>query len=164
MSIKILFLHGLESNNQSSKVACMEGHGYKVDAPEMNYLDNPFLYAQTLEAVLDSKPDLIVGSSMGGYFAFHLGTHFKTNLLLLNPALPNRTFEPTIFQDGKERSTIWALIGKNDSIVDAIKNAQILTENGATISYGNHSHRTPLDVFDSFFIEVIKKIVLKNKI
>jgi hypothetical protein len=45
-------------------------------------------------------------------FAFHLGTHFKTNLLLLNPALHGRSFDPPIIKDGAEESRIWALVGK----------------------------------------------------
>jgi predicted esterase YcpF (UPF0227 family) len=153
--MKIIFLHGLESNNKSSKVTSMLNNGCQVHAPEMQYHSNLNLYSETLNFVLDYKPELIVGSSMGGYFAFHLGTHFKTNLLLLNPALHGRSFDPPIIKDGAEESRIWALVGKNDTVIDPVKNTQILNNFGSTVKLGDHGHRTPLDVFEPFFVEVI---------
>jgi hypothetical protein len=50
--MKIFFLHGLESNHQSSKVKHMREHGHDVLAPEMNYYDNEELYQQTLVDLL----------------------------------------------------------------------------------------------------------------
>jgi uncharacterized protein len=154
--MKIIFLHGLESNNQSSKVTSMLNQGFEVHAPEMPYHNNPNLYSETLNYVLDYKPELIVGSSMGGYFAFHLGTHFKTNLILLNPALHSRSFDPPILTDGTEKSRIWALIGEKDTVIDPVKNTQILNDVGATIEFGDHGHQTPKDIFESYFIKILK--------
>jgi len=160
--MKILFLHGLESNNQSSKVSCMKRYGHEVCAPEMNYKENQELYKKTLKTVKEIKPDLIVGSSMGGYYAYHLGTHYKTNLILLNPALPNRSFDPPILPDGIEKSNIWALIGKNDDVVDPIVNENILKRVGASIEIGNHGHRTPEDVFEPYFKKVLIDLGLNS--
>ena len=156
--MKILFLHGLKSNNQSSKVSSMREDGHEVLAPEMNYYDNKELYQQTLDKLLDFKPELIVGSSMGGYFAYHLGTHFSTNLLLLNPALPNRSIEPPILSNGNEKSTIWALVGENDNVVRPKENIEILKTSGAKVSVGQHEHRTPIEIFEPFFKEVLNDI------
>ena len=160
--MKILFLHGLESNNQSSKVSCMKRYGHEVCAPEMNYKENQELYKKTLKTVKEIKPDLIVGSSMGGYYAYHLGTHYKTNLILLNPALPNRSFDPPILPDGTEKSNIWALIGKNDDVVDPVANEKILKRVGASIEIGNHGHRTPEDVFEPYFKKVLIDLGLNS--
>lgn len=156
--MKIIFLHGLESNNQSSKVTSMLNHGFEVHAPEMHYHSNPNLYSETLNYVLDYKPELIVGSSMGGYFAFHLGTHFKTNLILLNPALHSRSFDPPILTDGAEKSRIWALVGENDTVIEPVKSTQFLNGVGATVKFGNHGHRTPKDVFEPYFIDILEII------
>src|SRR5210317_110736 len=98
--MKIFFLHGLESNHKSSKVDLIRASGHNVHAEYMDYKNVLDLYAKTLDSIIDFNPDLIVGSSMGGYFAYHLGTHYKTNLLLLNPALPNRSYDPPILSDG----------------------------------------------------------------
>jgi predicted esterase YcpF (UPF0227 family) len=156
--MKILFLHGLQSNNKSSKVSHMNGEGHEVMAPHMNYFDNEHLYRDTLEKLLAFEPELIVGSSMGGFFAYHLGTHFKTNLLLLNPALPKRSFDPQILPDGKEKSRIWAMVGKNDTDVPAKENIEILKRAGAKVQIGDHKHRTPIEVFKPFFNSVLKEI------
>jgi len=156
--MKILFLHGLQSNNKSSKVSHMNDEGHEVMAPHMNYFDNEHLYQETLKKLLEFEPELIVGSSMGGYFAYHLGTHFKTNLLLLNPALPNRSFDPPILRDGKEKSRIWAMVGKNDTDVPSKENIEILKRAGAKVQIGDHEHRTPIEVFKPFFNSVLKEI------
>ena len=160
--MKILFLHGLESNNQSSKVSSMKSYGHEVCAPEMNYKENQELYKKTLKTVKEIKPDLIVGSSMGGYYAYHLGTHYKTNLILLNPALPNRSFDPPILPDGIKKSNIWALIGKNDDVVDPVANENILERVGASVEIGNHGHRTPEDVFEPYFKKVLIDLGLNS--
>jgi len=153
--MKILFLHGLESNNKSSKVKCMLELGHEVLAPALNYFDNKNLYQETLDKLMKFEPDMIVGSSMGGYFAYHLGTHYETNLLLLNPALPYRSFDPPILPDGSEKSRMWALIGKNDDVVDPSLNKEILNGAGAMITIGDHAHRTPVKVFEPFFTRVL---------
>ena len=156
--MKILFLHGLQSNNKSLKVSHMNDEGHEVMAPHMNYFDNDKLFQETMDKLLAFEPELIVGSSMGGYFAYHLGTHYKTNLLLLNPALPNRSFDPPILPDGKEKSRIWAMVGKNDTDVPAKENIEILKRAGAKVQIGDHEHRTPIEVFKPFFNSVLKEI------
>ena len=156
--MKIFYLHGLESTNQSSKVDFMRSLGHDVHAEYMDYRKVLDLYKKTLNSIKDFRPDMMVGSSMGGYFAYHLGTHYKTNLLLLNPALPNRSFDPTILPDGIEKSKMWALIGKNDDLVDPVANEKILKGAGAVVSIGDHEHRTPTVVFEPFFNKVISEL------
>ena len=106
----------------------MRSLGHHVHAEYMDYKNVLDLYAKTLNSIYDFKPDMLVGSSMGGYFAYHLGTHYKSNLLLLNPALPYRSFDPPILPDGSEKSRMWALIGKNDDVVDPSLNKEILNK------------------------------------
>ena len=159
---RIFFIHGLESNNKSSKVDLMRSKGFDVVAPSMDYTTNDSLFYQTLEKVLEFQPHLIVGSSMGGYFASHIGTHYPTTLLLLNPALISRSFEPKIVPDGTEKSKIWALLGEQDDLISPIENFKILQNRGATIRMGKHGHRTPIEAFQGVFDELIKT-TLYNK-
>ena len=136
----------------------MRASGHNVHAEYMDYKNVLDLFAKTLDSIIDFDPDLIVGSSMGGYFAYHLGTHYKTNLLLLNPALPNRTFDPPILPDGIEKSKIWALLGENDDVVDPVANQKILKRAGAVVKIGDHEHRTPPLVFKPYFNFVLENI------
>ena len=156
--MKIFYIHGLESTQNSSKVDLMRSLGYDVHAEYMDYRNVSDLYEKTLNSIKDFKPFMIVGSSMGGYFAYHLGTHYKTNLILLNPALPNRTFDPPILPDGIEKSKIWALLGENDDVVDPVANEEILKRVGAKVQIGDHEHRTPPEIFKPFFMEVIAQL------
>jgi hypothetical protein len=156
---RIFFIHGLESNNKSSKVDLMVTKGFDVLAPSMDYTTNDLLFSQTLEKVLEFQPHLIVGSSMGGYFASHIGTHYSTTLFLLNPALISRSFEPKIVPDGTEKSEIWALLGEQDDLISPIQNFNILQNIGATIRMGKHGHRTPIEAFQGVFEELIKEMV-----
>jgi len=156
---RIFFIHGLESNNKSSKVDLMVTKGFDVLAPSMDYTTNDSLFSQTLEKVLEFQPDLIVGSSMGGYFAHHIGTHYPSTLLLLNPALISRSFEPKIVPDGVEKSEVWALLGEQDELISPIENFKILQNMGATIRMGKHGHRTPIEAFQNVFDELIKDMV-----
>ena len=153
---RIFFIHGLESNNKSSKVDWMQSKGFDVLAPSMDYITNDILFSQTLEKVLEFKPHLIVGSSMGGYFAHHIGTHYPSTLLLLNPALISRSFEPKIVPDGAEKSEVWALLGEQDDLISPIENFKILQNMGAIIRMGRHGHRTPIEAFQGVFEELIK--------
>jgi len=156
---RIFFIHGLESNNKSSKVDLMVTKGFDVLAPSMDYTTNDSLFSQTLEKVLEFQPDLIVGSSMGGYFAHHIGTHYPSTLLLLNPALISRSFEPKIVPDGTQKSEVWALLGEQDELISPIENFKILQNMGATIRMGKHGHRTPIEAFQGVFEELIKEMV-----
>jgi pimeloyl-ACP methyl ester carboxylesterase len=153
---RIFFIHGLESSNKSSKVVWMQSKGFDVLAPSMDYTTNDSLFSQTLEKVLEFQPHLIVGSSMGGYFAHHIGTHYPSTLLLLNPALISRSFEPKIVPDGAEKSEVWALLGEQDDLISPIENFKILQNMGATIRMGKHGHRTPIKAFQGVFEELIK--------
>ena len=64
--------------NKSSKVDLMQSKGFDVLAPIMDYTTNDSHFPQTLEKAMEFHPHLIVGSSMGGYFASHIGTHYST--------------------------------------------------------------------------------------
>ena len=147
--MKILFFHGFESTLPSSKAEWMQLQGHTVHAHPMQYeKQNAFHLA--LKCAKKFKPDLIVGSSMGGYFAFHIGTHLPTNLVLLNPALQRRSKEYEHPEDGKYQPEIWALLGKNDSVIDPVVTAEKLKNLNAKITIGEHSHRTALDVFSIY--------------
>ena len=82
----VLFFHGFESSLPSGKVDVLNDFGLDAVGVPMHYdTQNPYSLAQ--DFVIKSQPKLIVGSSMGGYFALKIGTHLNIPLILLNPAL-----------------------------------------------------------------------------
>ena len=64
---KVLYLHGLESKQGGPKVDFLANE-FCVHAPAMDYT-NPMLQNEVEFIMRQFNPDLIIGSSMGGYVA-----------------------------------------------------------------------------------------------
>jgi predicted esterase YcpF (UPF0227 family) len=145
---KIIYLHGLESEQGGTKVSFLSTKGM-VYAPEMNYetLDlDEFIYALGM-------PDLIIGSSMGGYVADIIGSRLGVDVLLFNPALHSREIDPEYEYYGNpyERTII---LGTEDDIIDpeTTKKLWPVHHNEATFDeIEGMGHRTPLDVFINMY-------------
>lgn len=90
----VLYLHGFRSSPLSSKAQRMlreaEARGWRAAAPDLN-LPPPEAAARAHEAALslDVRPEelLIVGSSLGGFYAGRLARHLGAKAALLNPCL-----------------------------------------------------------------------------
>lgn len=156
----ILYLHGLESSAGGPKVEYLRMLGNLVTAPEMDYKD-PEQYQKICDTILNSymeEPiDLIIGSSMGGYFAYHLGKQFDIPMLLLNPALHSRPYDLVISSVGEYDPLIFLGVGEYDGVIDYTETLNILDNNvGESFFRGNywkgdHGHTTPLEFFQKVF-------------
>ncbi len=158
---KILYLHGLESGQGGPKVDYLATKSF-VHAPEMDYTRSdifPFL----IETVEEFKPDLIIGSSMGGYAAFILGALYRIPVLAFNPALHSRSIEPNFPQFVKqhfpEKFTI--VIGEKDTVIDGDKTMDYLKDyikDKWAVYNIEHikkmGHRVPLDVFIDMYNKI----------
>lgn len=89
MKQKILYLHGLGSSGQSSTVQKLLAQGLDVIAPSYR----PEYYHESLSALSlvlqENQVSLIVGTSMGGYYALKLAEITQLPVLVVNPC-----FEP----------------------------------------------------------------------
>ena len=154
----VLFFHGFESSLPSGKVDVLNDFGLNAIGVPMNYdCENP--YSQALDFTVKSQPKLIVGSSMGGYFALKIGTHLNIPLILLNPALVNRriSFEEPI-EYGQHRPKIWSLLGAQDDLIPFKENQEELLKFSAIVEVGGHGHRTPNDVFRNYIQGIIGEL------
>ena len=147
---KIVYLHGLESETNCSKVKYLRKLGHTIFNPPMDYKSKD-CFKHTLHLIEMFKPDLIMGSSMGGYFAYEIGKHFDVPVGLLNPALHSRNFEPNVDILGDEDPLVYLIVGKNDDIINYEKTLNYLDENANCFfrpNYfkGKHGHRTPVKV------------------
>ena len=154
----VLFFHGFESSLPSGKVDILNDFGLDAVGVPMHYdTQNPYSLAQDI--VVKSQPKLIVGSSMGGYFALKIGTHYDIPLILLNPALVNRRIsfdEPKEY--GHHRPKIWSLLGEQDDLIPSKENQLALLEFGAVVEVGDHGHRTPNDMFRNYIQGIIGEL------
>lgn len=95
----ILYMHGLNSSPVSRKAsqlsAALEriGKGAWLQVPALHH--HPRLAIAQLEAAIaELGRPLLVGSSLGGYYATHLAERHGLKALLINPAvMPHRRFD-----------------------------------------------------------------------
>ena len=149
---KILYLHGLESEPGGPKVSFLANEGM-VYAPEMNYESlNLHEFILTL-----GIPDLIVGSSMGGYVADVIGSQLGVDVLLFNPALSNhnRTIIKEFNVDyGSQKYKRTIVLGTEDHVIDPEVTKKLWSVCGNEAEYDEiegMGHRTPLDVFINMY-------------
>ena len=148
---KVLYLHGLESNQGGPKVDFLANE-FIVHAPKMDYKD-PDLNIKMFFTMQDLKPDLIIGSSMGGYVADILAEKYGIPAILFNPALHNRSFDPAIEYpiegeqaELQERKVV--VLGKNDEVIPPYITKIMLKNNfNYKIVLEEMGHQVPLPIF-----------------
>jgi len=151
--MKIAYLHGLESSidPKDPKIVWMKENFNEIYTPSIDYRD-PNAFTNLFAFIKAMKPDVIVGSSMGGYFSYLIGSKLATRTVLFNPAVIGRSFEPVV-DDTKLRSTKHSVfLGKNDTVISgkAIK-SYLESEGVGGFQYEIYKggHRVPVDVFTS---------------
>ncbi len=145
---KIVYLHGLESEQGGTKVSFLATKGM-VYAPEMNYESlNLHEFILTL-----GIPDLIIGSSMGGYVADVIGSRLGVDVLLFNPALHNREIAVNHeYYSNPYKRTI--VLGTEDNVINPELTKKLWSVKGNEATHDEvegMGHRTPLDVFINMY-------------
>lgn len=141
--MKIAFFHGLESNEKSEKSQYLKSN-FNAWCPAMDYR-NPKLFDEVLAHIQSDKPDLLIGSSMGGWFAYCLSTLTGIPTLLLNPALQGRSMEPKV-RLGNMKANHSIVLGSEDIVLDPTKTKTWLKGNCKgkyEIHMERMGHRTP---------------------
>ena len=89
---KIIYLHGYGSSPSSEKVKSLQEH-FDVYAPNV-----PLLFDEAFESLITELKNLksldvvLVGTSLGGYWASLLSEMFKIPAIIINPSCsPNKT-------------------------------------------------------------------------
>ena len=147
---KIVYLHGLESEPGGTKVSFLAEKGM-VYAPAIDYetLDlNEFIFTLGM-------PDLIIGSSMGGYVADIIGSQLGVDVLLFNPALHNRTLIREFNEDyGSQPYKRTIVLGTEDKVINPELTKKLWSVKGNEAIHDEvegMGHRTPLDVFINMY-------------
>ncbi|OQX50015.1 MAG: hypothetical protein B5M46_02315 [Epsilonproteobacteria bacterium 4484_20] len=162
---RILFLHGFASCGNGEKSAVLKAYfGEKaVLAPDLPYA--PLEVIPFLEEILEKEPvDLIIGSSLGGFYATWLAEKYRMRAVLLNPSTePHETLKMYVgwqqrFCDGEifefkpvhidqlkelkgriEHGEYLVLLQSEDEILDYTKAHLLYEHQRVVIEYGgNH--------------------------
>jgi hypothetical protein len=156
--MRVAYLHGLEAPHKTVKNEYLSETFEFVYDPPMNYKDLG-LFGTVLQGVKEHKIDLIIGSSMGGFFAHRLSTLTGIPVLLFNPAVVDRSFDP-VSHMGVERAEHTIVLGAHDTVINPIKSLDYFKSWGANPGHihieNTMEHRIPLDVFKKYVNNFVK--------
>jgi pimeloyl-ACP methyl ester carboxylesterase len=145
----VIYFHGLESPQGGIKVEFLDQEVDFLEAPAMDYTQKD-IFEEWLDYVKTEEPDLLIGSSMGGYFAMALSSHTGIPVLVFNPAIHSRSIEIDGLGSGTEKLKGLVVLGKNDNTISPDLTFQMLKGDWNDLEIiveKNMGHRVPLDIF-----------------
>ena len=153
--MKVAFFHGLESLHISDKSDYLHNNFLgRAYCPKMDY-QNKGTYEYILKLIKSYDFDLLIGSSMGGWFAYCISLDTGIDTVLFNPAFNRMEFTNHL---GNKTPNHTIILGKNDNIVnhdlskEYIKNFGIGTFD---IHEENIEHQIPIDIFEKYIRKYI---------
>ena len=155
----VMTLHGYESNNTGTKIERLR-EIYNVINPKINFTEKN-CYRNLVKLAEKYKPNIIVGSSMGGYLGYHLSNETSIPCLLFNPAMietGSGNVKPTVETTNNNLSRKFVVTGLHDEVVNPVllKEWLIRNANNAVILEENMGHRIP----ESVYFENVQKILM----
>jgi len=148
---KVAFFHGLESKPVSDKSKAIQNMFTDTYIPAMDYRRSD-MFDEVLNQVKERGIDLLVGSSMGGWFAYCISTLTGIPTVLFNPAVQGRSFEPNV-KMGSKSAKHTVVLGKKDNLIIPEKTVEWFDKNGAgniTYNWESNGHRTPNNIFTKY--------------
>ena len=157
--MKIAYLHGLESSIDifSVKITWLKENFDQIYTPTIKY-QNKESFASITAHIKKQSPDYIVGSSMGGYFAYLIGATLGIPTILFNPAVIGRSFDPVVDDSNFKVTTHNVFLGKTDEVISGALVQSYFNRLGQgefTYTVYNGGHRVSAEVF----INSIKDVV-----
>lgn len=148
--MKALFLHGLESNPKSEKSKFLAK--FDAECPPMDYTQ-PGLFNEILAKIQNDRPDVLIGSSMGGYFAYCLSTITGIPTILFNPAVHSRSMEPAV-QIGSIKANHTVILGKKDDVITPEGTLEWIKNNPGNfnVHFEGNGHQTPISIFKKYVL------------
>jgi hypothetical protein len=161
----IHFVHGKESGPWGRKITYLSAiareQGFDIESLDYSGMVNPMERAEKLsEACLARPPDILVGSSMGGWVATTATASISVRgLFLMAPAfyLPDYPDHPT----GCSGNNIEIVHGWRDSIIPFQNSIRFGQEHACTVHLIDDDHRLAnrLDQLGQYFSAFIKRVM-----
>lgn len=147
--MKVAFFHGLDSAPVSEKTYALRETFDDIYDPAMDY-KNPEMFNKVLKHLQENPVDLLIGSSMGGYFAYCLSTILGTRTLLFNPAVHSRPLEPIVQLGGKESNHL-IVLGNSDTVITPKETEDFFNNvSGVNIIREDIGHTIPIELFKKY--------------
>ena len=157
--MKIAYLHGLESSIDTSsvKIRWLKENFDQIYTPTIMY-HNKESFTSITAHIKKQSPDYIVGSSMGGYFAYLIGATLGIPTILFNPAVIGRPFDPVVDDSNLKETSHSVFLGKTDEVINGAHVQSYFSRLGIgefTYTAYEGGHRVLVEVF----IDAIKNVV-----
>ncbi len=177
----ILYIHGFASCGNSNKTRLLTQHFDKVLSPDIPVdPDEAISFLQKL--IIDNEVSLLIGSSLGGYYAAYLAEKFQIKTVLLNPSTqPFITLAPYVgtnefFCSGERfewtrehihklmpyaisknsiKAPVLVLLQKGDEILDHTKAAEVYENYKVIVQEGGNHRFENLDEYLGIIEEFI---------
>ena len=155
----ILFFHGLDSSEETAKFTCIANPNkvsQTVEYRDKHYDEVSEYYNKR---ILETKPTLLVGHSMGGYWALIKSYEFGIPCVIVNPQL----FPDYDFLQGYTHVTDAQILGADvtgyiecgDEIIDVEKTIDALKAKHLHILDGGHHRVERLDNINTVVEETL---------
>jgi pimeloyl-ACP methyl ester carboxylesterase len=158
---KIMYLHGLESSNVCDKVDFLKERD-EVLAPSIDYRKSN-IEEELMYMVESFSPDLIIGSSMGGFVGMALANRYNVKCIVFNPAIHSRPIEPNLpslqYDDVHFGFNPVVVLGLEDDVIDPAKSEDMLEQMDFEFEIERIEglgHRISFDVF----VDIYNKYVI----
>lgn len=165
--MKIAYLHGLESSidQKDPKIIFLNKNFDKAYMPSINYRDDN-TFDKLYKDIKSLNPDLIVGSSMGGYVSYLIGSKLSIPVLLFNPAVIGRSFDPVVDDSNLKKTKIEIVFGKGDAVISGRDVRKYFKDNKVSFNHTGYDggHRVPADVFINSIKDMLSMSEIYNKI
>ena len=180
---KILYLHGFASCGEGNKSTLLKSYfgADSVIAPDLP--PSPIDAINIIEEILgSSKIDILIGSSLGGYYTTYLAEKYCMKAVLLNPSTqPWETlaaytgwqkrfcdeevfeFKPVyleqlkMLQTAPEKGRYLLLLQSGDEVLDYTKAQSLYNKHKIIVEYGGNHRFENLDEYLSMIEKFINK-------
>ncbi len=156
-----MYLHGLESSNVCDKVDFLKERA-EVLAPSIDYRKSN-IEEELMYMVESFSPDLIIGSSMGGFVGMALANRYNVKCIVFNPAIHSRPIEPNLpslqYDDVHFGFNPVVVLGLEDDVIDPAKSEDMLEQMDFEFEIERIEglgHRISFDVF----VDIYNKYVI----
>lgn len=155
--MKVLFLHGYGSSPETDKYKAITSsiveHKYcpYIEYNKISYLQ---LFVKLAKLIVETQPDLIIGHSLGGYWAKAMSNEYHIPCILLNPQLfPEKKFGyPDFSEEDFSDKGIWnySYLETGDENIELEKTKKLLKKyTDLTVQEGGHHRIQFLDNINS---------------
>ncbi len=161
----IHFVHGKESGPWGRKIthlsAIAKAQGFDIESLDYSGIECPLSRSEKLsEACQDRAPDILVGSSMGGWVATNATQFVKVRgLFLMAPAfyMPDYPMHGV----GCDGSNIEIVHGWRDSIIPVEHSIRFGKEHDCTVHLIEDDHRLAkrLDLLGEYFSAFLQRVL-----